>query len=143
MDHISRAGPRVPPTQPASRLASEQDRRDRRARHFGRTFAQDDPIEVPPDTGGVTGTKSGLAGPVWWYADACDMGQCTPDEAVRQNRLRTAQMLRAVRNSAAIGGAGTARNTAGVTGEILDADDPGGGDARVIAPGKVVKSEPP
>lgn len=47
-------------------------------------------------------------------------------------RLRTAQVLRAVREVAALGAAPPPR-VAGLSGKILEDDDPGGDSARVIA----------
>ncbi|HEY9040207.1 MAG TPA: hypothetical protein VIN05_14840 [Roseovarius sp.] len=49
-------------------------------------------------------------------------------------RLRTDQMLRAVRAAAALGG-GPAPRRVGISGQILEADDPGGDGARVIEGG--------
>lgn len=46
-------------------------------------------------------------------------------------RLRTAQMLRAVKAASALGG-GPPPRIVGLSGQILDADDIGGDDARLI-----------
>ncbi|MCZ4353164.1 hypothetical protein O4H61_11610 [Roseovarius aestuarii] len=75
------------------------------------------------------------AGPIWWSAHVDGAGQGDQADAARQGRVRTAQMLRALRELVDMGGDGranAARLSHAITGEVLDMDAPGGDDARII-----------
>ena len=75
----------------------------------------------------ASSTSKGGNSAAWWFSPdgAVDLDPAT------QNRLRTAQMLRAVRDMAGLAHA-PPRPPVGVTGEVLDAEDCGGDDARLI-----------
>ena len=146
MDHIGGSGPRVPPVHLAARLTSGQDRRHRRTGIAPRGFASDDPAEEQSVDGTPNrASKAKLldTGLAWWSALASAEDHGVEADAAKESRLRTVQMLRAVRDMAAMGQVGSTRVKCGpqievITGEVLEADTPGGDGARVIDSGRDV-----